>query len=48
MIELPMISYLWGRSVHFYSSGWKSGYSNCGQKRHCRQWKVDVSIQNKS
>lgn len=43
MMEISMVS----DSVHFYSSGWKNGYSNCGRKRHCRQWKVEVSIQNK-
>jgi hypothetical protein len=48
MMEFPMVSDLWGHSAHFYSSGRKSGYSSCGRKRHCRQWKVDVSIQNKS
>jgi len=48
MIEFPKVSDLWGHSVYFYSSGWKSGYSNCGRKRRCWQWKGDVSTQNKS
>ena len=26
MIEILMVSDLWGHSVHFYSFGWKSGY----------------------
>jgi len=48
MIDMPMVSDLGVHSVHFYSSEWKSGYSNCGRKRRCQHWKVHVSTQNRS